>query len=170
MAQQLGFKSWRWNHGLHVDSHIPAVFAVNKVLFSGVGKSHFYGGYVNQPGARVKGHRLPVVATKRRGQGDFGLISKLFVGLHRPTGFRIDMAGPIHRHIIFGGNKFAGLAINYVEKPVFRRLHNDFTLGSFNLNIGQNHMLSGGVVPGFSRGGLVMPDVLAAVRVEGDDR
>jgi hypothetical protein len=61
-------------------------------------------------------------------------------------------------------------AVENVEKTVFRRLHDHLAGTAFDREIGENHVLGGGVVPGVAWRGLVVPHVFAALRLERHDR
>src|SRR5207249_1799862 len=56
------------------------------------------------------------------------------------------------------------------EESVLRRLHDHLARLATDLEIGKDHLLRRGEVPRVAGRGLVVPDDLSAVRVEGKDR
>ncbi len=88
----------------------------------------------------------------------------------RAARFGIDVAGPGDQGVLLGRQEFAGRAVEDVEEAVLGRLHDDLALSAPNLQVGQDHVLRGGEVPGLSRGLLVMPDVFPGIRPQGHDR
>ena len=126
---------------------------------------------VDQPGARTERHRLPVVAAERTRTDVGALVLVVRAGnLHGPSGLQVDVRRPVHRHIRIGGQQLAGGAIQHVEEPVLRRLHDHLARATADREVGQHHRLHRGVVPGVARHRLVMPDQLAVVGIDGQDR
>jgi hypothetical protein len=80
------------------------------------------------------------------------------------------MRRPVDRHDVLRGQEFSGRTIEHVEEAVLRRLHNDFAQTAIDLEIGQDHMLNRGVVPGVARHRLIVPHVIAGIGSHGDDR
>ena len=87
--------------------------------------------------------------------------------LHRPAGFRVHVAGPGDRHVGFRGDELAVGAIEHVEETVLRRLHDHLAHLAVDLDVREDHVLSGGVVPGIAGCGLVVPDQRAVIRIDG---
>ena len=54
----------------------------------------------------------------------------------------------------------------YIEKPVFRCLHDDFAGFALQLNVGEYHVLNRCIVPGIARSCLVMPYLGSIVWVD----
>ena len=128
---------------------------------------------VNQTGIRVEAHGLPIMAAKRAGQNPLRFIAFREIArviFHRTTGFHINMAGPVHRHIRIGAQQFTRLAVQHIEETVFRRLHDDFAHLPVNFQIGQHHVLHSRVVPCVTRRCLVVPFLATGIRVERDNR
>ncbi len=128
-------------------------------------------GDIHESRQRAVGHRVPVVAAV--GAGKYHLAAGDIPGargLHRATGFRVDMRRPVHRDVGFGGDELAGLAVEDVEKAVLGRLHDDLAHLAIDCQVGEDHVLRRGVIPGIAGRGLVMPGVFARVRVDGQDR
>ena len=64
----------------------------------------------------------------------------------------------------------SGRTVDDEEEAVLRRVQDDLALRTCDLEVRQDHRLRRGVVPVVTRCLLVVPDVLAGVRVQGDDR
>ncbi|MEA3220967.1 MAG: hypothetical protein OZX49_02082 [Immundisolibacter sp.] len=79
------------------------------------------------------------------------------------------MAGPVHLHVVLGRDELPGSAIQHVEKAVLGRLHDHLAPLPADFDVGQDHVLRGGVVPGLAGGGLVVPHMPAGVRIERHD-
>ena len=65
--------------------------------------------------------------------------------------------------------QLAGFPVEHIEKTVLRRLHDDFALAPVDLELGQNHVLDGGKIPGVTRYGLVVPHVIPGIGIKRDD-
>ena len=87
----------------------------------------------------------------------------------RPV-FEIDLLRPVHRHERLRGNQLAVAAIDDIEEAVLRRLHQHLARLAVDAQIGEHDVLSRGEVPRLARRRLVVPHVLAGVRLERDDR
>ena len=87
-----------------------------------------------------------------------------------PARLHVHTGRPRHIRIGFCRQQFPRDAIQYVEKAVFRRLHENFAFLSVNFEIRENHMLSGGIIPGLTRRGLVVPHVFTGTRPQCHDR
>lgn len=59
--------------------------------------------------------------------------------------------------------------VEHVEEAILGRLHQHLGGLSIDRDVGQDHVLGGGVVPHIARRGLVVPDVLARVGIHRDD-
>ncbi len=69
-----------------------------------------------------------------------------------------------------GGEQIAVLSIDDIEEPVLRRVHQGLDVAAFNLEIGKDDVHRRRVVPGIARNCLVVPQVLAGIGIECDDR
>ena len=118
-------------------------------------------------------HRVPAMPAARAGRADErlpGAIVTRFRVHDRPPRRHVDAAGPVLRHIVVGADQFPGGAVEYVEEPVLRGLHQNLALAPLDLEVRQHDVLGGGEVPGVRRRRLIMPYVLAAVGADRDYR
>ena len=80
------------------------------------------------------------------------------------------MGCPVHWHIGLGRDEVAISSIQHVEEAIFRCLHDDFSRFVVDLDISKDHVLGRRVVPSIAGRGLIVPDVLTGIRVQGDNR
>ena len=119
---------------------------------------------VDQPSVRVIAHRLPVMGAKGAGDDQFGRVAVVRqAGFDRPARFHIDAAGPIDRDEVLSRDQFARGPVQHVKEAVLGGLHQHGARVAVDLHVGEDDVLGGGVVPGVTRRGLVMPDILACV-------
>ena len=80
------------------------------------------------------------------------------------------MGGPGHRDVLVRREQLAGHAVEHVEEAVLRRLHQHLARLAVDRQVREHDVLRGGVVPVVAGRGLVVPDVVAGVGVQRDDR
>src|SRR5437660_6511677 len=83
---------------------------------------------VNESRGGAVGHRLPVVAAERAGGDERGLSGGAVAGLwllDRTSALWIEAIRPRDVHVRCPRDELAGGAIEHVEEPVLRRLHED---------------------------------------------
>ena len=128
---------------------------------------------VDEAGLRAERHRLPVVRAVRSGHDERRLLriheARRRI-LDRPAGLQVDLLRPVHRHERLRRDQLAVGAIDHVEEAVLRRLHQHLARLAVDRQIREHDVLRRGEVPGLARRRLVVPDVLAGVRLERDDR
>ena len=126
---------------------------------------------IDEASQRAEGHRVEVVRSAGAGRDhDRYLAVADRRVLNRPAGLHVHACRPVDRHRGLGSEQFAGLAIEDIEEAVLRRLHQDLADLSVDPEVGEDHLLGGGIVPLLTRGGLVMPGVFAGIDIERDDR
>ena len=114
---------------------------------------------------------MPVVAAERPRRDVDGLVGVAGAGeLDRAAGREVDVTGPGDGDELLGRDQFAGAAVEHVEEAVLRRLHEDLAHLAADRQLGEHDRLCGRVVPGVAGRRLVVPDVLAGVGAERDDR
>ena len=125
---------------------------------------------IDQPGVRMVGHGLPVMAAGRgRRTGELAVLITGIGRFHGTPGAHVDTQSPVHFDEGFGREQFAVGAVDDVEEAVFRRLHEHFAGFAADLQVSQQDVLGGGEVPGVAGCGLVVPGVCAGIRIHGDD-
>src|SRR5690606_20933270 len=72
--------------------------------------------------------------------------------------------------IVLGRDRLAGRASDHVEEAVLRRVQEHLPLTTVDLELGLNDRLRARVVPLLARNLLVVPAILAGIRIDGDDR
>ena len=123
--------------------------------------------YVGEPGAGVVRHRVPGVGAGRPRRYEFGAVLVTGAGpLDRPPGFHVHVRCPVRLGEGFGRDQPAVRAVDHVEKPVLGRMHQGLNRAAVDLEVGQHDIHVGVVIPGLPGRGLVMPQVVARVRVE----
>ena len=155
-----------------INSGIPSFRIDNELGVADIAEEILGNRDVNEIGPLTEGHRIPVVPAKGTGhhQGRLaGAVVTRFGILDRAAGFRIDMARPVDRGVRFAGDELASGRVEHVEKTVLRRLHHHAALFAGDFQVREHDVLGRGVIPGFSRHGLVVPGVAAVVRVQRDD-
>ncbi|MNM94739.1 hypothetical protein D3C81_1071560 [compost metagenome] len=129
---------------------------------------------VHQARVRVVRHRVPIVGTPERRGHQLALavlpVARRLIVDDRPPGLHVDAFGPVHRHDVLRRQQLAGSTVQHIEEAVFRRLHQHFARFAVNGQLGQDHVLGGGEVPGVAWRGLVVPGVFAGVGIDRDDR
>ena len=127
--------------------------------------------YVDQARARTERHRLPVVAAERP-RSNVGALRRV-VGagnLHGAARLEVHVRGPVHGHIRVGREQLTRRPVEHVEEAVLRRLHDHLAHASADRQVGQHHRLDGRVIPGIARHRLVVPDQLAVVGIDRQNR
>ncbi len=125
----------------------------------------------NQTEIRVVGHGLPVVGTHAGGLHCGASFGVVFAGVfHWPSGFRIVVTRPSNLGIGFRREEFPCLSVDDHEKSALGGLHENLADSAFPLEVGQDHVLGGRVVPRLGGHDLVVPNVLPGLRAEGDNR
>ena len=113
---------------------------------------------------------MPVVAAVGRRHGERRLLGVGRAGVfHRPSRFRVYVTGPGDGHVGFGGEELPRLPVEDVEEAVLGRLHDDLAPLPLHLELREDHVLGGGVIPGIAGGGLVVPHHAAVIGVNGHD-
>src|ERR1700733_8277768 len=95
---------------------------------------------VNETGGGIECHGIPVMRTTGRG-GDKYRVKPVIRGrgFDRPSAPGIDSGGPVNSvDKRFRGKEPAGLAIEYVEESVLRRLHDDLAWGTADVQVGEH--------------------------------
>ena len=152
------------------NAEIPLAGRVLVVRVRHVEVPHLHRRDVDEAGLRAERHRMPVVAAERPRRDVDRLIGVARAReLDRPAAGQVDVAGPGHGDELLGRDQFAGAAVEHVEEPVLRRLHEDLAHLAADGQLGEHDRLRGGVVPGVAGRRLVMPDVLAGVGPERHD-
>ena len=115
---------------------------------------------------------MPVVHAERCGCDDGGLAGDVETGFrnfNRAAGLHVDMRRPRKRRELFGAQQLSSLRVEDIEEAVLRRLHHDAALAFRIVQVGDHDRLRRRIVPGFAGRCLIVPLVLAGVRVERDD-
>src|SRR5215471_12906731 len=73
-------------------------------------------------------------------------------------------------YVFLAGDELSGNAIQHVEEAVFRRMQQDLAIFAVNVQVRQDNVLGSREIPGLARCLLKIPDHLAGVRLDGDDR
>src|SRR5580698_11468841 len=91
--------------------------------------------------------------------------------IHRRTPrLRVEAGGPVGLREGLRGNELTRRAIEHVEITVLRRLHDDLAHLAIDGEIGEGHLLDGRVIPTFPGRVLEVPDILAGIGTDRDDR
>ena len=152
-------------------SQVPLSRCVFVVGIGDVEVPHLHRRDVDEAGIGAERHRVPVVAAERSRRYVDGLIGVAGAReLDRPAAREIDVAGPGDGDELLGRDQFACAAVEDVEEAVLRRLHEDLAYPAADRQLGEHDRLGGGVVPGVAGRRLVVPDVLAGIGAERDDR
>ena len=126
---------------------------------------------VHQSGLRVERHRLPIVHPHGRRPDQRRCV--FITGarhLDRPPGGEVDALRPSDLAEFLGRQHLAGLAVDHIEESVLRCMQDHRTRLAADLERRKRDVHRRVVVPGLARGRLVVPHVLAGVRIERDDR
>ena len=159
-----------WDRLFKVGPQVPVFWRVFKGVVLGVIKTQIKGRYIDQTCIGMEAHWMPVVSTQWAWLYAFAVVGVVARwAFHRSAGFWVNMGRPIHRNISLGRNEVAIGAVDDIKETVFRRLHDDFARLIVNFNVCQDHVLSGGIVPGIARRGLVVPNVLTGVGIQCHD-
>jgi hypothetical protein len=156
---------------LDVHSNSEKLVAERRGGQARVGARHVHRRDVREPGARAVGHRMPVVRAPGAGPLRELLIAlrpRLGV-LDRPAGRHVDAFGPVDLRILLGRQQLAGRAIDHVIEAVGRRLHQHLARRAVDLEVGEDDVGRGLVIPLFGGVHLVVPDVFAGVGLQRDD-
>ncbi len=116
-------------------------------------------------------HRMPAVGPIGPGREPLpgGAVVGL-VGFDWPSGRLVDAARPRHLRERLRGDERAGGTVEDVEEAVLGGLHQHLAETSVNPEVGQHDGLRARVVPVVGWRRLVVPDVLAGVGANGEDR
>src|SRR5271170_2789747 len=96
-------------------------------------------------------------------------VARVFV-FDRPTALHVDAAGPSHGYDGLGGNQSSGLSIQYIKKSVLVGLHQHMAEFPVDVEVSEDELLYRIEIPFFARGRLIVPGVLAGIRVQRNDR
>src|SRR6185437_14988401 len=88
----------------------------------------------------------------------------------RPPRPRVDAGRPSYFYDRNRRDEFSICPIKHVEIAVFGGLHDDFAGFSFNIEIREDQALHGVVVPFIGGHDLIVPDVFARARANGENR
>src|SRR5260221_10109275 len=80
------------------------------------------------------------------------------------------MVCPGHLAQLFGRNHLAGVAIEHIKEAILGRLQQHLAAFAVNVECRHGHLLGAIEVPTVTRVDLVVPDVLAGISVERNDR
>ena len=117
------------------------------------------------------GHRVPVVPAQRprHHQRRFSGNINACLRVHLRPAIRAHAGRPVERDVWLGRNELARRAVEHVEIAVLGRLHQHLPTAPVDFHFGQHDVLRGGVIPGFARRGLVVPDIFAGIGADRDD-
>ncbi len=90
--------------------------------------------------------------------------------LDRTACLQVHRRRPVRRNHLLRGEQLARRAIEHIEEPVLRHLHDHFAIGASDLQRGQHQRLGRREIPRFAGRGLVVPDVFPGVCLQRDDR
>ena len=156
-----------------VDTRIEALRRFLPMGFGHIRKAGFLRRDIDEPRPRVIGHGLPAVRATRSGY-DHERLARLVDArlgiLDGPSALGIDTLGPVDRDITRSRDQLSGCAVEHIKETVLRRLHHHRARPAVDLEVRENHVLSGVEVPRVARCGLVVPDVLAGPGLQRDDR
>ena len=153
-----------------VGADVPGPRLVLEVLDVGVGEGRGVGRDIDQALLRVERHGMPVVGAQgpRQGHGG-GVLVACALDLDGSAGLQVDALGPGDRGVGVGRDQLPGGPVDHVEETVLRGLHQHLAGLAADVQVRQHDVLGGRVVPALARGRLVVPDILARVRLEGQD-
>ena len=126
---------------------------------------------IGEPGPRIERHRMPVVHAEGARIEHF--LAVFVAGALRfdgAAGLHIDVRRPGHVNQLVGGNKLAVRTIEHIEETVLRCMQQRLDRLLINRQIREDHVHIRVVVPGFTWHRLIVPDVLAGIGIERDDR
>ena len=126
--------------------------------------------HVDEAGLRIERHRMPVA----RAIGARDDLARPVAGardrrLDR-TAVLVVAARPVHLDEVLRGDELAVRAIDHEEEAVLGCVQDDLARLAADLQVGEDHRLRRGEVPVVARRLLVVPDVLAGVGIERNDR
>src|SRR5687767_9230223 len=87
-----------------------------------------------------------------------------------PACREVDARGPCHLGDLLGRDQFPVVAVDHVEKAVFRSLHQDLAELARDLDLAEMHVHRGIIVPALARIDLIVPLIGAGLAVQCDDR
>ncbi len=90
--------------------------------------------------------------------------------LDRTACLQVDAGGPVRIHEFVRGQQGARCAVQHVEEAVLRGLHQHVSISSVDLEGRQHERRRGIEVPALTGGLLVVPDIVAGVGIQRDDR
>ncbi|VWX53316.1 hypothetical protein NOVOSPHI9U_460007 [Novosphingobium sp. 9U] len=126
---------------------------------------------VDEAGLGAEGHALPVVpAELPRPDRRIAMLVADACVLDRAAGLQVDAACPGHLAELLGRDGPAGLAVDHIEESVRRRLHQHLAWFAGDLQRSGDDIRGRLVVPCLARVHLVVPQVLARLCLERDDR
>ena len=154
----------------HVEAGIPAALLEFPVRIAAVDITHVADGQIDEACLGMEAHRGPAVGAvgARADETRFGL--EVGIGRLDRASVRVVVCGPVDVGDRLGGDEFPRLTVDHEEEAVLRRLHQDLAEPAPDLEVGEHDVLRRGVVPGLGRGRLVVPDELARVGAQGEDR
>ena len=97
-----------------------------------------------------------------------GLVEVVRTGsFYGPAGFGVYVAGPGDGHVGLCTQQLPRSAIQNVKKSIFRCLHNHLSSFSFEIDISEDHLLHGGVVPIVTGCCLIVPNQFCGIGIDG---
>ncbi len=107
---------------------------------------------VDEARPRAERHGVPVVRARDARGDERRMLRPLRLGsLDGTSGREIDVGRPGGDGVLVGREQLAGRPVEHVEEAVLRRLQQHLARAAADLEVGQDHVLGGGVVPGFAR-------------------
>ena len=88
----------------------------------------------------------------------------------RTSGDQVDTVGPVHLADLLGRDQLAAVTVDHIEEAVLRRLHQDIARLAIDGDRRERDLLRAIVIPAVIGIDLIMPDVLAGIGVQRDDR
>ena len=113
---------------------------------------------------------MPVVGAQGRRKHHVGAFAVVGgIRQHRPTRLQIHVGSPGDPRELVGGQELTGRSVENIKETVLRRLHQHRARLAVPLDIRQNHVLGGRIVPTVAGGGLIVPGETTRIRVDGQD-
>ena len=159
--------------GRQIKPYVEAMFIGFPAGLVNERKGRIDRGNIDQPIFGIIGHRMPVMRADRAGRTEphfaGAIIARLGI-FDRSPGLDVKAAGPIDRDIVFRRDQLAIGAVEHEKETVLGRLHQHLARFAANVEIGEHDMLGRGIIPGFARCRLEMPDIFASLGPQRDDR
>ncbi len=127
------------------------------------------GRQISQLGARAVGHREPVMRAARAGIDQDRIEAVMRRRIRGDLAALVDRR-PIDLHDRLGRDELPGRGIEDIEIAVLRRLHDHMALPARNREVGGDDRAGAGIIPVLPRNHLIMPGILAGLRMQRDDR